>query len=374
MNNTYPVNEEMDGQIVLLVGTQKGLFRLSTNLQRNHWNFQGPLIAGYEIAHAWIDPRAPTYAYAAVNHPIWGSHLYRSHDSGCRWETLPRVPHHAKGIYNQPLKAIWYLAPGHPQDKKTLYAGIDPPGLFVSEDEGSNWRPLPGLNEHPTRKRWEPARGGFAVHSIYVDPRTPARLYCGISAGGVYRSEDAGTTWIPLNQGVRAKNLPQQYPELGHNVHRILLHPKQPDRLYRQCYNGTYRSDDRGEHWVKISAGLPSDFGYAIVANPQDPNTVYVIPEQSSQLRITVDGKLRVYRSYNAGVDWKALTCGLPQEHVYVTVLREAMDCDGLSPNGVYFGTSGGHLFASRNDGETWELIAGFLPRILSVKAAVVET
>lgn len=361
-------------QLVLLVGTQKGLFRISTELNRNAWNLEGPLIAGYEILHAWMDPRMPQHAYATANHPIWGCHIYRSHDAGHSWEVLPHVPHHRQGLYAQSLKAIWYLAPGHPTQEKVLYAGIDPPGLFISQDDGHHWTPLPGLNEHPSRDRWEPARGGFAVHSIYIDPRTPHRLYCAVSAGGVFRSEDAGTSWIPVNRGVRAENLPQRYPDVGHNVHRMVLHPKQPDRLYRQCYNGTYRSDDRGKHWIEISQGLPSDFGYVIVVNPQDPDMVYVIPEQSSHLRTTVDGKLRVYRSSNGGADWEPLTHGLPQEHAYVTVLREAMDCDGLSPNGVYFGTSSGHLFGSHDNGEHWELIAGFLPRILSVKAAVVET
>jgi photosystem II stability/assembly factor-like uncharacterized protein len=196
-------------------------------------------------------------------------------------------------------------------------------------------------------------------------------MYAAISAGGAFRSDDGGLSWRPINRGVRAENLPLQNPETGHNIHRLILHPAQPDLLYRQCYNGTYRSNDRGETWTEITAGLPSDFGYVIETDPHDPDTVFVIPEESSHMRAAVDGKLRVYRSRNGGGRWQALTDGLPQEHAYVTVLREALATDGLEPCGVYFGTSGGHLFASRDLGVSWELITSFLPRILSVKGAV---
>jgi len=190
-----------------------------------------------------------------------------------------------------------------------------------------------------------------------------------VSAGGVYRSDDGGETWQPANEGVRAENLPERYPEAGHNVHRLVMHPRRPERLYRQCYNGTYRSDDGARSWTEITAGLPSDFGYGIEVDPNDPDTVFQIPESSSHLRAPVDGMLRVYRSRDAGATWESASRGLPAEHVYVTVLREALDTDSRDPCGVYFGTSGGHLFASADGGGRWQEIASYLPRVLSVKA-----
>jgi photosystem II stability/assembly factor-like uncharacterized protein len=214
----------------------------------------------------------------------------------------------------------------------------------------------------------------FAVHSIQVEATDPRRIYAAVSAGGAFRSDDEGRTWVPINRGVRAENLVTENPVTGHNIHRLVLHPAQAGRLYRQCYNGTYRSDDCGDSWVEITEGLPSDYGFALATDPARPDSVFVIPEQSSHMRTTVGGKLRVYRSLTAGREWEPLTQGLPQSHAYVNVLREAMATDGLDPCGVYFGTTGGHLFASRDGGDDWEHIATFLPRILSVRAAVVES
>jgi hypothetical protein len=255
-----------------------------------------------------------------------------------------------------------------------VYAGTDPAGLFVSRERGRSWQGLDGLNHHPTRASWEPARGGFAVHSIQVDPQDRGRLYAAVSAGGAFRSDDAGANWQPVNQNVRAENLPQRYPPVGHNIHRLVMHPLAPQRLYRQCYNGTYRSEDRGETWTEITEGLPSDFGYALAVDPHDPDTLFVIPESSSHLRVTADARLRVYRSGDGGRSWEAQMNGLPQEHVYVTVLREALVADPLTPCGVYFGTSSGHVFASADRGMRWVPIATFLPRILSLSVGVVPS
>lgn len=363
--------QEQNGSLGLFVGTQKGLFLARSHPVTGGWTFDGPHIAGYEILHAWLDDQDFRTAYAAAYHAIWGTHVYRSEDGGSNWVSLGHAPCHPDGVHEPGVRSIWYLA-AHPSDPNVLYAGIDPAGLFVSHDRGETWAPMLGLNEHPTRVRWEPARGGFSIHSVYLDPTRPQRMYAAVSAGGVYRTEDGGETWAPVNRGVRAENLPERYPATGHNVHRLIMHPARPERLYRQCYNGTYRSDDGANSWIEITEGLPSDFGYAIAIDPHDPDTVFQIPEESSHMRTTVDGKLRVYRSRDAGHEWEPLTNGLPQEHVYVTVLREAIDTDERQPCGIYFGTSGGHLFASRDGGLHWELIANFLPRILSVKAAVV--
>ncbi len=364
-------NRVMSRRLILFVGTEKGLFRLDGDDYRDQWSLSGPYIAGYSILHICWDPRHPQCGYAASTHKIWGSHIYTTEDAGMSWNSLKADPGLISCDPTREPRAIWCVTPGHASEPETLYAGIDPPGLFISRDRGRSWHGVDGLNRHVSRPSWEPSRGGFAVHSIYIDPTQSSRLYAAISAGGVFRSEDSGVSWKPINQNVRAENHPQRYPITGHNVHRLIMHPTMTNRLYRQCYNGTYRSDDHGESWTEITEGLPSDFGYALAVDPKDPDTVFVIPESSSHLRIAADAKLRVYRSEDAGRHWQALTNGLPQKHVYVTVLREAMVADPLTPCGVYFGTSSGHVFASSDRGTQWKAIAGFLPRILSLAVVI---
>ncbi len=375
MNDSRPPHTTGSPATILLVGTQKGLFRLVATGEDSHWHIQGPLIAGYEVLHAWNDPRQPQRAYAAVTHTIWGAHVYRSLDAGATWTPLDSLPAHPPGRFPEALRAIWYLAPGLAEEPDTLYAGIDPAGLFVSRDAGLSWIPVDGLNMHPSRDTWEPAKGGFSVHSVHQCPRQPDRLYAAVSAGGVYRSDDRGEHWQPINRGVRAENLPQRYAVSGHNVHRLVAHPADPDRLYRQCYNGVYRSDDGGASWHEITEGLPSDFGYALASETDNPDSVWVIPIASNHLRTAPGGRLRVYRSRDGGRRWTALADGLPQQHAYVSVLREGLALDHHTPvAGAYFGTSSGHVFASRDGGESWRCIAEFLPRILSVQVAEVDT
>jgi hypothetical protein len=281
--------------MMLLVGTAKGLFRVTREAVDDQWQIDGPHLPGYAVLHTLQAPDGRLYA--ATSHKIWGAHIYTSEDHGASWTSLEAVPQHPPPTGRGATRAIWYLALG------------------------------------------------------------------------VYRSEDGGETWQPANAGVRAENLPEPFPETGHNVHRVIMHPRLPSRLYRQCYNGTYRSDDGGRSWTEITAGLPSDFGYGIVADPNDPDTVFQIPESSAHLRAPVDGILRVYRSRDGGGTWESASAGLPAEHVYVTVLREAMDVDSRKPCGVYFGTSGGQLFASADAGAGWGVLASYLPRVLSVKA-----
>jgi photosystem II stability/assembly factor-like uncharacterized protein len=359
----------MKQEIILLVGTARGLFVLRSDPDRARWTVSPPKMVGHEVYHAIVDPRDPSVAWAATDHKVWGAHVHRSDDQGESWTVLEEAPHYDD---ERGLIAIWSLTPGPATDPGLLYAAIEPAGLFLSRDAGASWKGVTPLNEHPTNTTWQPAGGGLALHSVIVDPRDPARLYCALSAGGVYRSDDGGESWIPLNHNVRADFLPQQYPEAGQCVHKLLLHPARPDRLYQQNHCGTYRSDDRGENWTEITDGLPSDFGYALALDPADADVVYVIPQESSHMRASVDGRLRVYRSRDAGATWESLERGLPQAHAYVQILREGMTTDTLDPCGVYFGTTSGHLFASRDGGESWEMIAGFLPKILSVTAMVV--
>jgi photosystem II stability/assembly factor-like uncharacterized protein len=348
----------------LLVGTRRGLF-IARSADRRDWTLEGPHLEGREVYHAIADPRTGAF-WAATDHAVWGPHVHRSDDQGRSWQVLDAAPHYPD---DRGLEAIWFLAPGPPDQPDTLWAGIEPAGLFLTRDAGRSWEGVAALNDHPTNTTWQPAGGGLALGGIQHDPADTARIYCSLSAGGVYRSDDGGASWTPANRGVRADFLPRTYPETGQCVHKLRLHPARPDRLYQQNHCGVYRSDDRGENWVEITEGLPSDFGYALALDPADPDVAFVIPEESSHMRATCDGRLRVYRTTDAGATWEPVTRGLPQEHAYVSVLRDAMDNDTLDPVGLYFGTSTGHLFASPDRGESWSSVAGFLPKILSVVA-----
>jgi len=375
----------------LIVGTRRGLFRVIDLADR--WHIDAPCIEGHEILHVCVHPQDPRRLYAAGNHMVWGAHIYVSYDGGAQWSALASAPQPVQNEWvggrkgdsfnGGTLKAIWYLA--WSPDGGTLYAGIDPAALFASVDEGQSWQPVEALNQHPTKTAWEPSKGIFAVHSIVIDPFEPSNMYAAVSAGGVYRSVDGGDSWQPANKGVRAENLPQTHPEVGHNVHRLIMHPAEPQRLYRQCYSGVYRSDDGARSWIEITGDVPSDYGFAVAADPMDADTVFRIPMSNSHMRATVDGRLRVYRSDDAGEHWNNASVGLPQQHAYVGVLREAMatvraetidkSVSGYANEnvsgccGVYFGTSGGHLFASRDGANSWEMVAAFLPPISSVLA-----
>ncbi len=351
---------------ILLVGTDKGLFRLTPGAAGDPWRVEGPHIEGYEVPHVLASRFEPGVLLAAARHKIWGAHLYRSEDLGRTWAPGPAAPAHPAGEFSPALRAVWFLAES-PHDG-TLLAGIDPAGLFVSRDRGGTWLPVPGLNHHPTRGLWEPAKGGFPLHSIHVDPRDPLRWFAAVSAGGAFRSDDGGDRWIPVNAGVRAENRPDRFPVAGHNIHRLVMHPARPERLYRQCYNGVYRSDDAGDHWVEITANLPSDFGYAVVCDPRDPDTLFQVPVAGAHLRTAPGGRLSVYRTRDAGASWQSVSQGLPDEHVYVTVLREAMDLLPGDPARIALGTSGGHVFASLDGGDQWTLARAYLPRVLSVR------
>jgi photosystem II stability/assembly factor-like uncharacterized protein len=351
--------------VTLFVGTRRGLFRVQTDPAHTEWDIGAPQIEGHEIAQVCAHPTQPGRLYAAANHRVWGGHVYTSDDAGASWEPLGSAPHHAPGQYKQSVKGIWCLA--MTPDGQRLYAGIDPAGLFVSDDEGESWEPVEALNQHSTNRFWEATKGFFAMHSVCFDPANPQNMFAAVSAGGAYRSTDGGVSWHAANQGVRAENIPRENPEAGHNVHRLILHPG--GRLYRQCYSGIYRSDDGARSWLEITGNVPSDYGFAIATNAANADVVFCIPMSNSHMRATVDGRLRVYRSDDGGASWADRSAGLPQQHAYVGVLREAMDTLPGRSCGVYFGTNGGHLFASRDAGENWQMAAGFLPPVSSVLA-----
>lgn len=350
----------------VLIGTKRGLFIARSDPARVQWTLSGPLLAGREVYHASCDARTGEW-WVTTRHAVWGAHVHRSRDLGRTWQVLPRAPHHED---ERGLTAVWCIAAGPRGRPARLFAGIEPAGLFISDDDGATWS-ASTLNGHATTSTWQPAGGALALHSVAVDPFHPERVWCAVSAGGVYRSDDGAATWSPVNAGTRAEFLADTRPVTGQCVHRLLVHPARAGRLYQQNHCGTYRSDDGGESWIEISAGLPSDFGYVLATDAADPDVLFVVPEDSSDMRTTAGGRLRVYRTRDAGATWEALVHGLPQQRVWVSLLREAMTNDALQPAGIYFGTSGGHVFASRDGGDGWHQIADYLPRVLSITAVV---
>lgn len=347
------------------IGTRKGLFRAESETG-GRWRLDGPFHNGYEIHHALSCPERPSTAYVVANHRVWGSHIHRTDDGGDTWHT-PGGRLAFPAAVGREVRAIWHLA-ALPSGGHTLLAGVDPAALFRSQDGGESWEWIESLNRHSTSGSWQPTRGGLTLHSIQIDPGRETRLYVSVSAGGSYRSDDGGESWVPINRGVRAGYLADPSEPAGHNPHALRLHPADPARLYRQDHTGIYRSDDRGDTWTEITNGLPSDFGYAVALDPGHADRCWVVPEESSHMRCVCEGRLRVYETGDGGRSWVARTEGLPQSNAYVSVLRDALCTDGLDPCGVYLGTSTGQLFASP-DGARWSLVAGYLPPILSVSA-----
>lgn len=356
-------------QVKLLVATKKGLFVATAPGDRGTFDWVGPLLPGFEVQSTCLDGNDPTIGYALAHHKVWGKHVFRSSDGGQSWHPTSGLPRHKQTESTDSIRMMWSLTPGIRPGE--LYVSIEPPGLFFSSDYGEHWSCLAEFHQQPTARYWHPAKGGLAVHSLTLDPDIPTTLYVALAAGGVYRSDDSGEHWRPIVEGLRAPYLNETHPPAGHCVHRLLAHPSGGGLLYLQAHAGTYVSHNRGETWHEITHGLPSDFGYALTSPPQDPQSIYVVPEESSQLRAVCDHRLRVYHSSDQGLHWNSLSAGLPQQNAYVTILREGLDNDGLQPLGLYLGTTGGHLFSTRNAGKSWEQLAGYLPGILSVKAYV---
>jgi len=254
-----------------------------------------------------------------------------------------------------------------------VFAGVDPAALYRSDDRGETFQPNEALLNHPERSYWMPGFGGLCLHTVLPDPRDSNRMIVGISSAGVYRTDDGGRTWTAQNRGIRATFMPNKYPEFGQCVHKIAMHPDHPERLFLQNHWGLYRSDDHAETWQDIANGVPSDFGFALIVHPRNPDYVYVIPVESDQFRCACDGRLRVYRTRNGGASWEPLMRGLPQKGAYETVVRDAMTADSLNPLGIYFGTRSGQLFASRDEGKTWQKILEGLPSVVCVRSAVIE-
>jgi len=361
----------------VLVGTRKGAFILTSDGKREKWDISGPHFAGLEIYHVKGSPVDPNRLFASQTSDWFGQMIQRSDDGGKTWEpvgnqfTYEGVPgtHQWYDGTQRPweFKRVWHLEPSL-TDADTVYAGVEDAALFRSVDGGKTWQELAGLREHETGPSWQPGAGGMCAHTVILDPSDPARLFVAISAAGVFRSDDAGQTWQPKNHGLHSEYIPDPTADVGHCVHRIAMHPSRPNVLFMQKHWDVMRSDDAGESWQEISGNLPTDFGFPIAVHAHEPETIYVVPITSDSLHFPPDGKLRVYRSRTGGNEWEALTNGLPQSDCYVNVLRDAMAVDSLDACGVYFGTSGGQVYASANAGDSWTPIVRDLPAVLSVE------
>jgi len=382
----------------VLVGTRKGAFILASDGKRNNWTVDGPFFAGWEMYHLKGSPVDPNRIYASQTSGWFGQVMQRSNDGGKTWEVpgggkvpgpdsfLQPAPN--KFVYDtseatgKPLtthqfydgkphpwefKRVWHLEPSL-NDPDTVYAGVEDAAIFQSTDGGTSWHEMAGLRGHGTGSQWQPGAGGMCLHTIILDPTDPKRMWIAISAAGAFRTDDGGATWKPINKGLYSQYIPNPTAEIGHCVHHIAMNPTRPGVLFMQKHWDVMRSDDAGEQWHEVSGNLPTDFGFVIDVNSNEPETIYVVPIKSDGEHFVPDGKLRVYRSRTGGNEWEPLSKGLPQSNCYVNVLRDAMCVDQMDPCGVYFGTSGGQVYASNDNGDSWTAIVRDLPAVLSVE------
>jgi hypothetical protein len=390
-------------KIRVLVGTHKGAFVLTSDGKREKWDVSGPHFAGWEIYHMKGSPADPDRLYASQTSGWFGQIIQRSSDGGKTWETPGGEKMPAPGgapagesnkfVYDtspatgKPLtthqwydgtqhpwefKRVWHLEPSL-TDPDTVYAGVEDAALFRSTDGAHTWHEVAGLRGHGTGPKWQPGAGGLGLHTIILDASNPQRMFVAISAAGAFRTDDGGTTWKPINRGLRSPYIPDPNAEVGHCVHRIAMHRARPGVLYMQKHWDVMRSDNAGDLWQEVSGNLPTDFGFVIDVHAHEPETIYVVPIKSDSEHFPMDGQLRVYRSRTGGNEWEPLTKGLPQSNCYVNVLRDAMAIDSLDSCGVYFGTTGGQVYASADAGDNWAPIVRDLPAVLSVEVQTLQ-
>ncbi|MEP6656183.1 MAG: glycosyl hydrolase [Betaproteobacteria bacterium] len=363
----------------MLIATRKGLWTLQSDESRRAWKLNGPHFLGNVVHHAVLDPRDGRTLLAAARTGHLGPTIFRSSDRGRTWKEASQPPAFKAGSGRTVDHTFW-LAPGHASEPGVWYGGTSPQGLFRSIDGGVTWHGVDGFNEHPDRKAWcggdqDGTPDGPKLHSILIDPRDPAHLYIGMSSGGVFESTAAGANWRPLNRGVRADFLPQPDPEYGHDPHCVRMHPQSPDRLYQQNHCGIYRLDRPSENWLDIGATMPKSvgsIGFPLVVHPHDIDTLWVFPMDGSSVwpRVSPGGRPAVYRSVNGGRTWQRQTTGLPASQAWWTVKRQAMTADRAPTVGVYFGTTSGEVWGSRDEGRSWRPLARHLPHIYAVEAA----
>jgi len=390
-------------KVRVLVGTRKGAFVLSSDGKRENWDVSGPFFAGWEIYHMKGSPVNPERVYVSQTSGWFGQLFQASDDGGKTWYQpgvktedagAPQWPpvksnrfvYDSSDATGKPLtthqwydgtqhpwefKRVWHVEPSL-TDPNTVYAGVEDAAIFRSTDGGANWSEMPGLRGHGTGPQWQPGAGGMCLHTIILDPKNPDRIFIAISAAGAFRTDDGGKTWKPINKGLRSQFIPDPNAEVGHCVHHVAMNPKRPETLFMQKHWDVMRSDDAGDSWKEISGNLPTDFGFVIDVNSNEPETVYVVPIKSDSEHFPLDGKLRVYRSKSGGNEWEELAKGLPEKDCYVNVLRDAMAVDTLDKCGVYFGTTGGQVYVSPDDGDTWKVIVHDLPAVLSVEVQTI--
>jgi len=391
----------MRSAVRVLVGTRKGAFVLTSDDKRERWDVKGPHFGGWEIYHLKGSPADSNRIYASQSSGWFGQIIQRSDDGGKTWyqpglkdgksATNPggipkgesnKFVYDTSSVNGKPLtthqwydgtqhpwefKRVWHLEPSL-TDPDTVYAGVEDAGLFRTTDGGESWHEVAGLRGHASGPSWAPGAGGMCLHTILLDPANPKRIYVAISAAGTFRTDDAGTTWKPINRGLHSQYIPNPEAEVGHCVHKIAMHPSRPNTLFMQKHWDVMRSNDAGESWLEVSGNLPTDFGFPITVHAHEPETIYVVPIKSDSEHYPPDGKLRVYRSRTGGSEWEALSRGLPQHDCYVNVLRGAMAVDSLDSCGLYFGTTGGQVYASVDDGDSWIPIVRDLPAVFSVE------
>jgi Sortilin, neurotensin receptor 3, len=373
MPETRHINTPQSGDVLVLAGTMKGAFIFRSRTSRGDWEMGGPYFPGSAVYAMAYDSRGGRRRlWAGPQSMHWGALLRSSDDFGQTWTNPEEAPVKFPESAGAALANIWQIAAAPESEPDTMYCGVEPAALFVSRDGGNTWSLNDGLWSHPQRERWVPGGGGLCMHTILVDPADSKRIRIAVSTAGMYVSEDGGATWRPSNSGVRAEFLPDKYPEFGQCVHKVVQSKKQPERMYLQNHWGLYRSDDRGETWTDVANGVPSDFGFALAAHPANADSAWIVPLESDAFRCTPEGKLRVYRTRDAGASWEPLANGLPQENAFETVLRDALAADSLNPAGVYFGTRSGKVFGSADEGETWQTLADGLPAVVSIKTAVI--
>jgi hypothetical protein len=357
-------------RIVLLAGTDKGGFILTSDARRQKWTVAGPFMKGYQIYHMAFDPRDGGI-FMAANHMVYGSEVARSTDFGETWrpsDSEPRFPEES----GQSMEAFWHITPGRSSEPGVVYLGAAPASLWRSEDLGLTWLENESFSSHGSRSDWEPGAGGLCLRTILLDPHDEKRMYLGVSAAGFFRSDDNGQTWHLKSEGLPAALKPRYDPNAGRCVHKAALDATVPGTIYQQNHMGLYRTSNAGDSWTTMEEGLSDTFGFAMAAHPSKTGVLWIVPVQGDTFRAPSGGKMRVLKSLDGGSSWRDASSGLPSENAYAAPLREGMAVDEAEPLGVYVGMKSGTIYGSTDEGESWGVVIENLPPILSVEAAAI--